>query len=158
MKNKSVYLAFVILIFVFGGTTQSQTITPINSSIDFGTIAIADNSATYQLRLRWTGQVVSDPQIISVSPPTPAEFRLSGFPPYTSLIVSVNATGSQTSKVSGVAALEQFTISNFDYVPNQPTDAAGTATIFIGATLTTSGTSAYTDGIYSLPLTLEVNY
>ncbi|MBE1298831.1 MAG: DUF4402 domain-containing protein [Alteromonadaceae bacterium] len=138
--------------------SDAQVITPIKNTIDFGTIALADNSASYQLRVRWNGQVVHDPQIIIVSQPSPAEFELSEFPVYTSLAINVIAGTSETTKVTGVAAVEQFTISNFDYLPSQTTDAAGMATIYLGATLTTSGSNSYTDGMYNLPLTLEVNF
>lgn len=150
------FVFFLISCLPFGANTQ--VLTPVSSTIDFGTIALTDNASSYQLRVRWNGQVIHDPQIIIVTQPAPAEFELSEFPTYTTVFVNVTTASSETTKVIGVAAVEQFTISNFDYVPVITTDALGAATVYLGATLTTSGSNSYTDGMYNLPLTLEVNF
>ncbi|MDH5258742.1 MAG: DUF4402 domain-containing protein [Gammaproteobacteria bacterium] len=129
------------------------------SYLDFGTIALKNNASTYTIRVRYTGQIINDPEIIIVTPGTPAEYLLTGFPASTLLTITVTSlAGITTSPISPVPGNQQFTISNFDYLPSVSTNATGEATIYVGATLTSSGTGVYDDTLYVTTTNLVITY
>ena len=139
-------------------SAHADTITE-TAPLDFGTIAIKSNASTYTVRVRYTGQIINDPEIIIVSPGTPAEYFLSSFPASTLLTISVTSlAGVTTSPISPIPGNEQFNISNFDYLPSISTDVNGEATIYVGATLTTSGSGIYDDTLYVTTLNLTITY
>ena len=156
--KKRITLFFLIpLLFLFSSPNIAETIVEI-SPLDFGTIAIKDNSAPYTHRVRYTGQILNDPEIIIVSPGSPAEYLITGLPPSTLITISVTSpTGVTTSPAAG-ASNEQFTISNFDYLPSVTSDATGEYTLFVGATITTSGTNTYEDTLYVTTMTINISY
>ena len=149
---------YILFLILFVSKVHAQAIVAVKDSIDFGTIALSDNSNSYELVVRRTGEVSRDPQIILFSTPSPAEYSLTGFPSFTPLYVNIVPVDTETSKVIGTNAIEQFTISDFEYLPIITSDATGSATITIGAKLTTSGVNYYNDGVYNLIYSLEVNY
>jgi len=128
------------------------------SVLDFGTIALKDNAGTYQLRVRYTGQIINDPEIVIVVPGTPAEYFLSGYPVSTLLSISVTSpSGLVTSPFVGPSN-EQFTISNFDYLPSVTSDVNGEFTLYVGATITTSGSGTYQDTLYVTTMNITISY
>ncbi|MDH3325310.1 MAG: hypothetical protein OEM38_01175 [Gammaproteobacteria bacterium] len=159
IKDYVMRLSHTVLLFLFiSNSLNAETITEL-SMLDFGTIAITDNTAAYTLRLRYTGQVIKDPQIIMITPGTPAEYFLSGFLPSTLLTINITSIPGVTySPQSGNPSNQQFTISNFDYLPLVTTTAAGELSIFVGATLTTSGVGTYEDTPYYTTLNINVSY
>lgn len=106
--------------------------------LDFGTFALKDNKGRYTIVLAPDDAYTHSDEIVIGNPePQRGEYLLEGLPPDTLLDITI--TDAALRKPGN----PDFTIS--DYTINDPltTDASGNATLYIGATLTTSGTGAY---------------
>lgn len=150
-----VYFIVTVFFYIPNATAVGAIIE--QAPLDFGTIAITDNTAVRTLRVRYTGQIIRDPEILLVIPGSPAEYLITGFPPSQSITVTItNLTGIVFSPYANVLN-EKFTISNFDYISFGTTDASGEFTFFVGAVLRTSGSGTYEDNIYLGTMNVEVN-
>lgn len=156
-KNKSRLFFLPCLLLLFTPPTFAETITEL-SPLDFGTIAIKDNSAAYTHRVRYTGQIINDPEIIIITPGSPAEYLITGLPVSTLLAINVTSPSGVTTSPATGPSNEQFTISNFDYLPSVTSNAIGEYTLFVGATLTTSGANTYQDTLYVTTMTITITY
>jgi len=143
--------------FVLPQSSHAETILEI-SPLDFGTIALKDNLAAYTYRVRYTGQIINDPEVITVVPGAPAEYFITGLPVSTLLTISVTSPTGVTTSPAVPPTNEQFTISNFDYLPSVTSDASGEYTLFVGATITTSGANNYLDTLYVTTMTINISY
>jgi len=150
--------SLIVLNLIFSLAVTAETVIE-QSPLDFGSIALKDNNGAYQYRLRYTGQVINDPEIFIVSPGTPGDYFLSGFPASTLLTISITSpTGLVESPASPVPSNEAFTISNFDYIPSVTTDVNGELTVLVGATITTSGSGSYDDSLYVTTMNINISY
>lgn len=128
------------------------------SYLDFGTVAIKDNSQVYTMSMSWEGAVIKDTEIGIIDPGNPAEYSFEGFLPDTLLNVSVLSPSTQTLKKGCCASTEQMTIDTFDYPATITTDGNGDAILYVGAELRTSGSGLYMEGVYYINLLVTVNY
>lgn len=121
--------------------------------LDFGTVAVLDNSTAKRYQLRSSGRLDVDDGIVIVRGGSPAIFRLSDFPPDTSISVSAPVT---TLTRNGAGISEPLEVA--DYTANSlVTDELGQGLLYVGASLTTSGSgSLYSDGLYLPFSTREV--
>ena len=159
-KKKSVrtlFLSVMLLLFSPPSFVNAESIVEI-SALDFGTIAIKDNSAAYTLRVRYTGQIINDPEIIIITPGTPAEYFITALPVSTLLTISVTSPSGVTTSPAVAPTNQQFTISNFDYLPSVTSDASGEYTLYVGATITTSGAGVYEDTLYVTTMSINISY
>jgi len=156
-KSKPLFLSILLFSFISPSPVFAESIIEI-SPLDFGTIAIKDNSAAYTLRVRYTGQIINDPEIIIIAPGSPAEYFISDLPVSTLLTISITSPSGITTSPAVAPTNEQFTISNFDYLPSVTSDATGEYTLFVGATITTSGVGTYQDTFYVTTMTLNISY
>lgn len=156
-RFQSLFLSAVIFLFVSPATAFAETIIEI-SPLDFGTIAIKDNSAAYTHRVRYTGQIINDPEIIIITPGSPAEYFITGLPVSSLITINVTSPSGVTTSPAAGPTNEQFIISNFDYLPSVTSDATGEYTLFVGATITTSGVGAYLDTLYVTTMTINISY
>lgn len=129
-------------------------------SLDFGTIAIIDNSAAYTMHMSFSGEVNADPAFLIISPGHPAEFFLSGFLPNSNLTIDILVPSETTESTAGSGSgTSQFTISNHhSFYSTVTTDSLGEATINVGATLTSSGSGNYQNATFFAPMTIVVSY
>jgi hypothetical protein len=127
-----------------GPTAHAQQIFEIQP-LNFGTFAISDNNSSHTLRIDFNGNITADPEVIIETNPVRGEYLLTGQDPLRQFDVTVT-DGTLTLGDSGVGN----TITVDTYTTNNPTtDGSGEATVYIGATLRTSGNSSiYTSGIF----------
>ena len=128
------------------------------NKLSFGTVAILNNSTPSEITIHLNNQYTITNHIRVLRPGQRGEYLLSAYPPYTQLFVSANITFTQTA--STVGSSEQFTLTSLTTAPSVTTDAAGTATIYVGGTLQTSGSGAgqYFDTDYSVSFDISINY
>ncbi len=149
------FLFFIFLLLanisaVYAVITETQ-------SMSFGTFALRNNNAQYNLTINPDGSQIADAQFAIISNGREAAFNVSGFPPSTTLIITVV---SDDLTLGGGGIGEGFPVANFKHLPTTVvTDAIGNASFTLGATMTTSGTSnVYADGNYSGNAIVSVNF
>ncbi len=163
-KNKAIVLAFVILAFASASTAQSTAtatiITPItltkNTDMNFGNIAVGATSGTVLLPALAVAVRVADG---GVTPPattgtvTAAKFTVTG-----SLVATFAITLPSTVTLTRTSGTETMTANSFTSTPSGTGAlAAGTADIYVGATLTVAASQVA--GTYvSTPFNVTVNY
>ncbi len=141
----------IFFLFIGHPSAWAQSITPVQE-LGFGTFALKNNSSRYLLRVSRLGVVTSDSQFVILSPPTPAEYSLSGFTPSTLLVVTIP---DSTITVGG----DSFDLESFTPTPGLTTDSSGNAVLRFGASLYSSGLGAnYTNGSFSGTINITVNY
>lgn len=128
------------------------------SELSFGTIAVLNNDVVSEISISTTNQINITNSIRVLSPGQRGEYFLSSFPAHTQLFTAANIIITTTYSVA--PASEQFTLSALFIEPSVTTDALGTATIYIGGTLQTSGTGSgqYYDTLYDIDFELTINY
>ena len=115
--------------------------------LDLGVLAIRANTATYVFTLSPLGPTTYGSAFVQVAPGTPGHYRLTGYPAFTDITLTM--TASPVSLASGVPT-ETLTVSTAITQPlTLRTDANGQVEFDLGANLVTNGSSApYLDGIY----------
>lgn len=128
------------------------------TSLDFGTIVVASNNIQAQVIMDYLGSTNYVGGVYAVTSPTRAEFQLSNFPANQALFITGNSIQSNTN--SDIPSSEHFTLSNVSVPNTLTTDAVGSATLYVGGTLRTSGSgsTAYTDTRYTIRYQITVNY
>lgn len=136
------------------GSLHAQELTQIQA-ISFGAFAVLDNSAPRSITVAPNNNVTGDPNIAIATDPTRGEYLLTNQDPNRALDISVSV-GTLTLNDSGGHSM---TVDTFT-TNNPSTDGAGDATIYIGATLTTSGSGAvYSDGSFEdNNMSMIINY
>lgn len=162
MKRKLIIMLYFFTFFLTYFITLSihaEKVTLIKP-LSFGTIVLKDNSASYQYTITFAGDVHVDPAFILITPGNPAEFFISEFTPHT--LVNINVfTVDNNTQIAGEShpTSSQFTINNHHTaLSTVTTNALGEASVFVGATLTSSGTGFYVDSTYFNQLILMVDY
>jgi hypothetical protein len=148
MKARGVFhfmLFMVMMGLVAAPAWADSTLTNI-VDLSFGTFGLANNNTPQTIVLTPGGMATYGAKIVDGPiPPKAGEYLLEGLTPDTLLDITVDNT--ILTRVDGGSPA--FTIS--DYTTNNPTtDEFGNATLFVGATLTTSGTGIhYESGAYA---------
>lgn len=133
--------------------THADTVTR-TTSLDFGTIAIGYGTGTRTLTISHTGSTSSTGGIYTISTGQPAEFDLTGYPPFTTLSIDID------DGILSSGGSQSFTVTDYNYNSPVVTDGSGNYTLSVGATLTTDiGITNYSDATYTdLTPILTVNY
>lgn len=123
--------------------------------LDFGTFGLKDNDGAYTIVVQLDNNVIYDDEVVGGSGANRAEYALTGLPATTQLTVTV---ADSTLSRDGGGPSPDFTIGSF--TDNDPlTDGSGAGTLYIGGTLTTSGTSDhYYTGPYSGTMAVTVSW
>ena len=124
--------------------------------LDFGVLAITDNSAPSSVVLSPLGIASYGAGYVYVAAATPGRYRLTGYPAFTDITVSMN-TGSVS--LLGLSN-EMFTVTSPITKPVViRTDQNGQAVFDLGASLTSNGSGhLYLDGAYLGRPTLNLNF
>ncbi len=140
--------------FFLSGPAQAQTVIQ-DETFTFGKIAISSNAQQQVLTMAMDGRVTRSPGIIPIDPGHPAQFSITGFPPSSSLTLSIPPI--QLSQ-SGQGGGNTMTVT-FVHLPVIATDPTGSARIRIGGALRTSGTGIpYGDSVYFGMATMMISY
>ena len=137
-------------------TASSQPLIEELERLNFGTLAISANTSVSRFTLPQTGNNAQiEGQFVFVNAGSPGSYRLSGFPAFTPLSVTLN---DATLTVAEVGISEILAVDNYD--ASQPTtDAQGNAEVSVGARLNTSGNgNAYEDASYTGNATMRIEY
>ncbi|WP_208111416.1 DUF4402 domain-containing protein [Marinomonas balearica] len=128
-----------------------------SSSLDFGTIVVASNSSVQRLSLSYNGNVSYSSGIYPITEPTRAEFILTGYPNDQRVFLSSSVSTPNSSSTG--YTVEQFTLTDLSVPAVITTDSSGSASFYVGGTLTTSGNSGYYgDTAYSITYRVSINY
>ncbi len=157
---RAVFFGLCVLVFVLSGALNvtAQTMREV-VGINFGRIALTDNSQSYVMSIDRLGAITKDSAIAIIEAGSPAEYALEGYPPNTLLNISV--TTPSTTTALGVVCCpttDTMVINGFDYPVTVVTDALGTAVLNIGAVLTTGNGGVYVDGVYYINMIVTVSY
>lgn len=125
--------------------------------LDFGTVTVISVSTVGTLVLSADGNYVASPEIVVISPPTPARFEATGFSPNTAGTIGVT-DGTATEGGNGTG--ETFIFNSYTNEPTVVvTDGAGDFTFDLGATMSTEGDGGlYVSGVYSGTITVTVTF
>ena len=128
------------------------------SSLDFGTIAVSQNSTPGQVDVSFTGLVNYTGGIYGITAPTRGEFFLSNFPSNQSLFITSSSIQSTTNSDS--TSQDQFTLDSINVPSVITSDGSGNATLYVGGVLETSadGTNNYVNTRYTISYQISVNY
>jgi hypothetical protein len=115
--------------------------------LDFGVLAIRANTAPFVYSLSPLGLSNYGNAFVQVTPATPGRYRLTGYPAFTDITLTMSA--STVNLVSGVPS-ETLTVSTAITQPlTLRTDVNGQVEFDLGANLVTSGSNVpYLDGDY----------
>ena len=135
---------------------SSQPLIEELQRLNFGTLAVSANTSVSRFIFPQSGSGSQiEGQFFLVAAGTPGSYRLSGFPAFTPLSVTLD---DSTLTVTEVGISESLTVD--DYEVSQPTtNAQGNAEVSLGARLNTSGNgNGYGDDSYSGNATLRIEY
>jgi hypothetical protein len=140
--------AFLCLFFIatfspsmLSAATEVEQLTLLN----FGTIAVPDNSSVSSLAFSRSERVEIEGSLILVSSGVAGSLRLTGFP--ANVGVEVDADLAELA-IEGPTISERLAVTGYDF-GDVRTDSDGAVDIVFGGTLVTSGTGqAYEDGPY----------
>lgn len=124
-------------------------------NLTFGEFATRDNDSPHTIIIDPSNNATYDPALLTINPAERGEFLLEGFPANTALTISVPDTNLT---LNGGGAGIRFTINSFTH-NNPVTNASGEATLYLGATLTTTGSGQhYGTGNYSEGIEITIDY
>ncbi len=126
----------------------AQAITE-SQRLDFGSFALSSNVASSTLSVPSDGgPVVPTGNIHIIQPGNRGIYQLTGFPPNTALTITVVPTAIST--VVNPLLNESFTVISIDSAPFVMSNGVGSVTIYVGATLSSSGNgNTYIDSAYN---------
>lgn len=134
----------------------AQPLVEQQQGIDFGTLAVTANASVSRLEMSSNGVYVKvEGQFVLIASGSPGHFQFSGFPPYTTLDISVN---NAVVTADGVGVTEQFIVDQFVHA-EVTTDVDGRAEMELGARLNTTGSgNSYADSVYSGTTVMRIEY
>ncbi|WP_317931666.1 hypothetical protein [Halioxenophilus sp. WMMB6] len=123
--------------------------------LSFGRFVVAGNSTISTIVIRFDGRKpLYTNQIYPLEFGTNGEYFLSNFPSFTPLNITIISTNNLTTS----GPTEEFSVADFTH-NDVTTDANGQATLFVGATLSTSGSgNPYVDATYDAPYIINIDF
>lgn len=151
--SKSIFIAMMLISF----SEVKGDIIEI-SPLSFGSIVITDNTTQEKVVLNYSGNVGYSSGIYAVTPPNAAEFLLTNYPSNQQVFISARSTQARSN--SDIYSADQFTLTNVDVPSVLTTDNSGSAALFVGGTLETSGSgvNSYLNTQYRISYQISVNY
>ena len=124
----------------------------IIQDLNFGLFAVRNNLAQYTIIVAPDDTTIYAPEMIEATPAHRGEYLLEEWPINTLLDIDI------TDGVLTAGAGPSFSVTDFTYNPPM-TGPTGTLTLYVGATLRTSGSGIrYETGIYNGTVDLTVNF
>lgn len=142
------FLIAVLILAAVAAITpaRAQETLTVVEDLSFGTFGLRDNDNSHDVTVGIDNTPFYDTAIVDGPvPPQRGEYLLEGLPPNLALGVTIDDT---TLSLDGSGDPPLFTMSDGQH-NNPVTDGAGTAMLYVGATLSTSGTGVnYPSGHY----------
>lgn len=122
-------------------------------ALSFGSFAIASNDAVSTLTVsKRGGTTQATYKIYPLTQGQPGEYLLTAYPAFTPLMITIGNFQLNRN------ASQPLSVEDFDFDP-VITDANGSATIVVGATLKTNGLGGtYGDGPYTGVINITINW
>lgn len=130
----------------------------IENPINFGEIAIRNNTSVSTVTIHRNGAFQSTNHIFIIEPGSPGVFTLNGLPPFTTVNLTADLPVSSTSPIPDTA---QFTITAVDMPSSINMGPTGSAQFKVGGTLSTSGNPAknyFSGAEYLIFLNVNIDY
>lgn len=167
MKQRYLFLLIPLLSAV-NFPALAQTISEVDA-LHFGSFAVVKNDAPYSITVTPDNDTLPDAEIVVDEPGQRAEYFFEGLPNNVNFYIGVTVPNPPTEGGITVDAVSptatgpgpNFTISNFliDNAGVMQSNGSGEARVYIGATLTTSGTNAmYGTGNYNGTYEITIYY
>jgi hypothetical protein len=156
-RFERLFVLAILLWLVATTTAISAPLIEEQQRLNFGKLAITDNTSISQLSVHPTGLNINiQGYFVKMSSGSPGSYQFSGFPAFTTLTVSLLNTAMLSANDIGFSEL--LSVDNYDF-GTLVTDDQGEAELSLGARLNSSGNSgSYADAIYSGNATLRVDY
>lgn len=147
----------LFLMLVFWHTISIAEVRII-SSLDFGTVAILDNTTIGFLNINESGGFTSSDHFLVITPSQYGLIELYDYLPGSE--VDLTATVIQATSTSPVISPEKFTLTNVNIVDSVLIDSTGVAQVRFGGRLETSGNSSlsFADTQYTHRIQISVNF
>ena len=124
--------------------------------IDFGTIAIGDNSEVSRLTVTRQGQIYRTKNLYVIEGGAPGEIEVTNYLPGTTLYLS--ATPSTTT-LAATGILANFNMTAVDIAPSVFIGNSGVGTVTVGGTIESTGDDkVYYDAEYNSSISIMVNF
>lgn len=153
-KYKLLVVFYCMLVLIKPAFSELIQIRPL----DFGDIAIIDNSAAHNLSIDRLGNINVDIGIRIIRPGQPGEFEASGFAGNVELFITSQVISDvmNPGRVSG----EYPNLVSLDTAASVRTESDGTAIIFVGGTIQTSssGSLDFVDDTYNSDIRITINF
>lgn len=158
-KQVRLKLTLYLVIFICSiapDYSHSQPLIEELERLSFGTLAIPSNASVSRYTFPYTGNnALVEGRFVELNAGRPGRYRLSGFPAFTPLSVTLNTS---TLTAAEVGLTEPLTVDNYE-ASQTTTDEQGNAELSLGARLNTSGSgNGYADSSYSGSSTLRIEY
>ena len=154
---KNIRISLVTSLFVFSNVSNAGV--TIIDKLDFGSLAIVDNTTTSDISISSaTNQIIISNGFRILMPGTRGEFLLTGYPNYTPVYTTASVLVAETSSLTPPS--EQFTLIAIESTPSVTTDGTGLATFYVGGTLRSSGSGSgqYFDAVYTATYKVDINF
>ncbi|MDI9244470.1 DUF4402 domain-containing protein [Marinobacter sp. CHS3-4] len=139
------FLCLVFLLLLYVPRSNAAPAIEELAPLDFGTVAVPDNSLVSSLSLSRSERIQIEGAFILISSGTAGRLRLTGFP--ANVGVEIDADLAELD-IEGATISERLSVTAYDFGDIR-TDSNGSVDIFFGGTIETSGNGqAYEDGPY----------
>ena len=149
---------FLALAAAGAAPAAAQTTMTEIEALSFGLFSLRDNDAPHELTVYASDGSFTAAQAFAVATPAPqrGEYLLEGFNPGEEIVVTIEPGGL----AFGGAGADIFTVTNYTVEPSPViAGAGGSVTIYVGATLRTSGNGVVGDtGAYSGELDITFDW
>ncbi|WP_164078288.1 DUF4402 domain-containing protein [Alteromonas facilis] len=126
----------------------------VDSPLNFGRIAITNNSVVSSLQMTRNGQTTATNNIYVLEIGTPGVYTVTELPPYSLLTLTADTPAFSGSTIPGT---EQFTLTAVDIPASVPVNVSGTAQFSVGGVLETSGNGGSYIGPATYEITVNIN-
>jgi hypothetical protein len=130
----------------------------IDTPLSFGEVAVRNNNSVSTLTIMRDGSQYSTNQIMILKNGSPGVFSFGGFPPYTTIKLSVDLPAYSAMTYPNTA---QFQMTAIDMPSSINLGPTGSGQFKMGGTLSTSGNPAqnyYSGASYTIYLNLNIDY
>ncbi|MFT6268455.1 MAG: hypothetical protein ACJAVV_001265 [Alphaproteobacteria bacterium] len=126
--------------------------------IDFGEIAIISNNAVSTLSMDYLGNLSFSNAIRIIRPGSPGEYLVTGFAGNVELSITTQILGAVMNP--GQVSPEYPTLASLSAPATIRTESDGTAVIYLGGSIQTSGSgnNGFVDATYTASLQVTINF
>lgn len=155
-KTRLAILFCFFCVFIYGSIAKAD-ITEI-TPIDFGEIAITNNDVVSSLTIDYLGNISYSNEIRVIRQGSPGEYLATGFAGNLELSITTQILGGVMNP--GQVSPEYPTLTSLSAPATIRTEPDGTALIYVGGTIQTSGSgnNGFIDASYVASIRVTINF